>query len=66
MSKGEPGRQEDPMVKEDDWSSNAGPKLHFHGWLYSCSNSNLYVKETYYWDCLAEVPSKSEVSLSQV
>lgn len=47
VSKGEPGREEDPMVKEHAWGSDPGPRLHFRGWSYSCSSSHLYVKERY-------------------
>ena len=45
VSKGEPGRQEDPMVKEYDWGSNPGPRLQFRGWSYGCFSSHLYVRD---------------------
>lgn len=45
VSKGEPGRQEDPMVKEHDWGSHPGPRLHFQSWSYSCSSSHLHVRD---------------------
>lgn len=49
VDKGEPGREKDPVVKEQGWGFNAGLRL--QGWPYSYLSSHLYVKE---WDCLAE------------